>query len=220
MNMRGYTIISSDYHRGKTVEYWWNPSTRTCVRMHKDDSTTKYDSISTTGSTDCNQYDKESTKNNTAAAIAVGAAALIGAAVLAHQSHQRDDKHGEDSKSVAEFDRGYRDGLHHERYHNYNNTTAYSDGYNAGQQERDEETSYRARDGHHSGYQSYVSLDDLVGAQASNADSEMRSRGFTDQQGNKSFVTWYNSRTHQCVQAVTKNGSIKRIEPLAEGNCT
>ena len=37
-----------------------------------------------------------------------------------------------DSQSVAEFERGYRDGLHREDYHNYNNTEAYSDGYGQG----------------------------------------------------------------------------------------
>ena len=223
LRKRGYTEINSDYHNGKTVEYWWSGASNTCLKAHADDNAGKYESISTTSSTDCNQYHKEASEGNTAAAIALGAAALIGAAVLAHQSHQRDDKHGEDSKSVAEFDRGYRDGLHHERYHNYNDTTAYSDGYNAGQRERDEETRHRARDGHHSGYHSYVSLDDLVGAKASSADSAMRSRGFSDtggyKQGNKSIVTWYNGGTRQCVKSVTKDGRIKRIESIAEGNC-
>ena len=121
---RGYTEISSDYHHGKTVEYWWNGARNTCIKIHANDQTGKYESISTTSSTDCNQYHEEATKGSAAAAIAVGAAALIGAAVLAHQSHHRDDKHGEDSKSVSEFDRGYRDGMHHKGYHNYNDTEA------------------------------------------------------------------------------------------------
>ena len=205
------------------MEYWWNGAKNTCIKAHANDGTGKYESISKTGATDCNQYHKEATKDDNAAALAIGAAAIIGAAVLAHQSHHRDDKHGDDSKSVAEFDRGYRDGLHHERYHNYNDTTAYSDGYSAGQQDRDEKTRHRARDGHHSGYGSYVALDDLVGAKASSADSAMRSRGFSDtggyKLGGKSFVTWYNAGTHQCVNAVTKEGRIKKVEPIAEGNC-
>lgn len=119
--------------------------------------------------------------------------------------------------------RGYRDGLHHQSYHNYNNTPAYSDGYGAGQRERDEQTSYRPSDGRYSGYHAYVSLEDLVGARASSADSAMRSRGFRDtggyKQGNKSFVTWYNPNTLQCVQAVTRDGQIRRFESIDEGNC-
>lgn len=75
--------------------------------------------------TDCNQYHKDESDKNKAAAVAIGAAALIGAAIFAHKSHERDDKHSQDERSVAEFDRGYRDGLHHERYHSYNDTSAY-----------------------------------------------------------------------------------------------
>ena len=223
LRQRGYTEISSDYHHGKTVEYWWSSAKNLCVKAHADDKEGKYTAISKTSSTDCNQYHEEATKGDNTAAIAIGAAALIGAAILAHKSHERDDKHGDDSKSVAEFDRGYRDGLHHERYHNYNNTTAYSDGYNSGQQKRDEETRHRSRDGHHSGYQSYVSLDDLVGARAAGADSQMRSRGFKDtggyKQDGKSYVLWHNAESRQCVSAVTQDGRIKKIEPVAEGNC-
>lgn len=223
LRKRGYTEINSKHHNGKTVEYWWNGVSNTCLMVHANDNSGKYEAIATTSSTDCNQYHKEASDGDEGAAIAIGAAALIGAAVLAHQSHERDGKHGENSRSVAEFDRGYRDGLHHERYHNYSNTTAYSDGYNTGQQERDGQTRHRSRNGHHSGYHAYVSLDDLVGARASGADSEMRSRGFSDTGGykhkHKSFVTWYNNQSRQCVQAVTKDGRIKRIESIAEGNC-
>lgn len=76
---------------------------------------------------------------------------------------------------------------------------------------------------HHSSSPAHVSLDDLVGARASSADSSLRSRGFTDRggykEGNKSFTTWYNASTHQCVKAVTKEGHIQRFESIAEGNC-
>ncbi|MCM8613110.1 hypothetical protein [Accumulibacter sp.] len=53
---------------------------------------------------------------------------------------------------------------------------------------------------------------------------QMNSRGFTDgggyQQGEKPFTTWWNERTRQCVQAVTRDGRIRRFESLSEGNCT
>jgi hypothetical protein len=52
----------------------------------------------------------------------------------------------------------------------------------------------------------------------------MRSRGFSDtggcKQGNKSFITWYNRSTRRCVNVVTKEGHIKRIDSVDEGNCT
>jgi len=225
MNNNGYTLIHSDRHNNRNWGYWWQQSSRTCIRMQDDGR--KVTAIETTVAMDCNQKETAGKDGgmSTGAKVALGAAALIGVAVLVSKSHQRDEKNnGQDEKSAAEYERGYRDGLHHERYHNYQNTTAYSDGYNAGQQDRDERTNYRARDGRHSGYQSYVSLDDLVGARASGADSELRARGFRNtggyQQGNKSFATWWNENTRQCVQAVTKEGHIKRFENLSEGNCT
>ena len=222
LRMRGYTFINSDYHNNKMFEYWWNGSARTCIQARSVEG--KYESIKTTVSTDCNQYQKSaSSSDNTAAAVAIGAAAIIGAAALAHNSHHRDGKHDQDSKSVAEFDRGYRDGLYNQPYHNYSNTTSYSEGYNAGNTDRYERTNYRPQNGRYSGYHPYVSVDDLVGARASTADSQLRSRGFSDtggyKQGNKSFVMWYNPSTRQCVQSVTRDGYIQRFENIDEGNC-
>jgi hypothetical protein len=226
LRMRGYTYIDGDFRDGKLHEYWWNGRSNTCVHTRAESG--KYEMLKTTGPTDCNQYGTQassggSNEGNNAAAIAIGAAAILGAVALAHKSHERDDRHGQDSKSVAEFDRGYRDGLYHQSYHNYNNTPAYSDGYNVGQQRRHEQTSYRPNHGRYSGYHPYVSVDDLVGANAASADSALRQRGFRDtggyKQDKKSYVTWYNASTRQCVQAVTKNGRIKHLDSVNEGNC-
>lgn len=222
MRSRGYTLMSSASHKGKTFEYWWSAGSNSCARLTEVGG--KVESVDGASSTDCRQSHSEATSGDAAAAIAIGAAALIGVAVLAHQSHERDEEHGRDAKSVAEFDRGYRDGLYHQAYHNYNKTSAYSDGYNAGQTKRDEETSYRSHHGHHSGDQPYVSLSDLEGARGSSFDSEIRSRGFEDKggykQGDRSIALWWNGRTRQCVQSVTKEGRIQEIEAIDEGNCT
>ena len=221
LRSHGYTLVSSNHYKGKNVEYWWGNGQNLCLRASEVDD--KYESITTTSSTDCNQYHEEATKGNQAAGVAVAAAALLGVAMLASKSHERNDKHNQDAKSTAEFDRGYRDGLHHQEYHNYNNTGAYSEGYNEGQVQRREQTRHHSNNGYHSGYNPYVSLDDLVGEKASGADNELQRRGFDDvggyKQGEKSIVTWWNPRTRQCVNTITKNGRIKRIESLNEGNC-
>ena len=54
-------------------------------------------------------------------------------------------------QDVAEFERGYRDALYNQGYHNYNNRPDYSNGYNKGSRTLTE-TSYRSNQGHHSGY--------------------------------------------------------------------
>jgi hypothetical protein len=221
LRFRGFTLMKSDWHGGSSYEYWWQASSNTCVRARSSGG--RYEALNTTSGTDCGQYHAAATQNDAAAAVAIAAAAAIGVAALAHQSHKRGDKHS-DQKSVAEFDRGYRDGLYHEPYHNYSNTTAYSDGYSAGQQERHEQTGHRPRyGGGYSGYRSYAYVNDLVGTRASSADSDLRSRGFRDtggyKQGGKSFVTWYNAGTRQCINVVTRDGRIARIDDIAEGNC-
>ena len=209
LRSRGYTMINSDYHNGKTVEYWWGHSQNQCL-MAKETGD-RYESIKTTSSTDCNQYHGEATKDDNAAGVAIAAAAILGAVVLASKSHQRDDKHNDNSKSMAEFDRGFSDGLHHHGYHNYNKTDAYSDGYSQGQIERDENSRHHASSGHHSGYHPYVSVSDLVGARAAGAESDLRRRGFYDtggyKQGNKSFVIWWNPRTRQCCLLYTSDAA-------------
>jgi len=219
---RGYTQTGRDHHKGAFFQYWWNPSKYSCVQVRYEDG--KVDDVSGTVSTDCGQYQEDATKGDNDAAIAVGAVALIaGIAALSHQSHQRDGKHGDSDKSVAEFERGYRDGLHHEDYHNYNDTDAYSDGYSEGVGERHEETRYRSHPSHHSGYQSYVSLDDLIGARASGAESDLNSRGFraigSYKRGNRSMVNWWNQQTRQCVEVTTANGHVASIDSIMEGNC-
>ena len=222
LRSRGYTRISSDRHHGKVVQYWWSHQKNRCIRAEAWDR--DYHSIMTTSSTDCHQYHDEATKDDSSAGVAIAAAAIIGAAVLASSSHHRDDETNQDANATAEFDRGYRDGLHHKGYHNYNSSNAYSNGYQEGQSERSEQTNHHSNNGYHSGHRSYVSLDDLVGARAAGAESELERRGFVNyggyNRGNKSFATWWNGKTRQCVSAVTKEGHIKSFQNLDEGNCT
>jgi hypothetical protein len=220
---RGYTSIHSDWHKGHNWSYWWQQSSRICIKMQDD--TRKVVSLETTVAMDCNQQEPVARDKGMSdgAKVAIGAAAILGVALLASKSHHREEKNAQNEKNTAEFERGYRDGLHHERYHNYQNSTSYSDGYNSGQQDRDERTRHRAFGGFHSGYQSFVSLDDLVGARAAGADSTLQSRGFRSvggyQLGGRSMATWWNGTTRQCVQAVTRDGRIERFDNIAEGNC-
>lgn len=43
-------------------------------------------------------------------------------------------------------------------------------------------------------------------------------RGY--RQDGKSFITWWNANTRQSVQAVTREGRIKRFERITEGSCS
>lgn len=64
-------------------------------------------------------------------------AGLIGAAVASHDDHHhRDNQHGSDARNEAEYERGYNDGLHDGAFSDYDRNPAYSEGWDAGQRER------------------------------------------------------------------------------------
>jgi hypothetical protein len=219
---RGYVLTHSDVRDHATWHYWWKSSTYQCARLTT--SRGKVTDARLTDEHDCDQRSAGSAGMSDGAKVAVAAAAILGVAALAHKSHERDQQRSQQSpQDVAEFERGYRDGLYAQGYHNYNNRNEYSDGYRQGSDKRASETSYRSTSGKHSGYAPYVNVQDLVGARASSLEGEMRRRGFVDKGGYKSesraFSNWWNASTRQCMQAVVGDGRVERINSLYEGNC-
>lgn len=68
---------------------------------------------------------------------AAAAIAILGIAALAHNRHHyRDGYQPADHNETAEFEAGYRDGLHNEPFNPNASTTAFAQGYDAGQKER------------------------------------------------------------------------------------
>lgn len=77
--------------------------------------------------------------NDAGAAVAgVAVAALLGAALLGHHDkHHKDGKHHSNQQHEADYERGYRDGMHNGQFINYDHSQYYSDGYAAGSRERE-----------------------------------------------------------------------------------
>jgi hypothetical protein len=68
---------------------------------------------------------------------AAAALAIIGAATLLHhKGHYREGYAPADADETAQFEMGYRDGLHNYAYASNYPTTAYMNGYDAGAKER------------------------------------------------------------------------------------
>jgi hypothetical protein len=219
---RGYVLMNSAPARSGYWQYWWNEQREQCVRVSFNDG--RVTRLKATDEHDCNQTVKSSKGPSKGAQIAIAAAAIAGVAALAHKSHESNkDRANQSPQEVAEFERGYRDGLYGQGYHNYNNRSDYSDGYNKGAERRAVETSYRSPQGHHSGYAGYVNVNDLVGARGSSADGELRARGFVDkggyQQAGRAHSMWWNAGTRQCLNMTVRDGRVERLEPIAEGNC-
>lgn len=77
---------------------------------------------------------------------ALGALAILGIAALAHnETHYRDGYRPNGANETAEFESGYRDGLHNEPFDPYRSSTAFAQGYDAGQKERANRLAHKSR---------------------------------------------------------------------------
>ncbi len=75
-----------------------------------------------------------------------GAMVLLGLAALSHHEHHyRDGQGPSDAQSTADFERGYRDALHGYDYDSARSSSWYSQGFDAGHQERLSRTTHRHR---------------------------------------------------------------------------
>lgn len=78
------------------------------------------------------------------AAAAAAAIAILGIAALAHGHHHYTGGYEPDNgDATAEFERGYRDGVHGYAYNEYRSTRDYAQGYQAGDRERENSMAHR-----------------------------------------------------------------------------
>lgn len=75
--------------------------------------------------------------------VAAALAILGVAALMHHKHHYKDGYQPTDSTETAEFERGYRDGLHGYPYWEYSQTRGYVQGYRAGENERQNSVAHR-----------------------------------------------------------------------------
>jgi hypothetical protein len=78
------------------------------------------------------------------AAAAAAAIAILGIAALAHNKHHYEEGYEPaNGEETAEFERGFRDGLHGYPYWEQNRTRGYSQGFQAGNLEREHSMAHR-----------------------------------------------------------------------------
>ena len=213
LESRGYVHISTHKGTDRAWSYWWNAGRRECISVTTMQG--RYDAIKSSAATDCNQHGSSGRSDGSSAAAAVaaiGAVALIGALAASHKSHHHDSgSHSSDRDYEQEFERGHNDGLYNHHYDNHNRSDAYADGYTAGVQQRDHDTSYRHHSGRYDrGYQQQVRFSDLDGA--------LSDRGFRNVDGfketNTAYTIWYNRRSGQCLQMTVANGRVEDISDI------
>lgn len=217
LEYRGFHRISGHTEYDSKINYWWNGNTKECIKVVTYDG--NFRSIDKTTNADCNQKGGDGDK---AAAVAVGAAALLGIVALASKSHHRDGR-DYDERSTAEFERGHRDGLYGQAYHNYNRSDAYSNGYDSGVRERSHQTSYRGGYNYGGGYSNYVEFHDLQGQDRKYAISQLQSRGFVMRDnkitGDVRYMTFWREASRQCLVTNSSGGTIYSIESVSPRTC-
>jgi hypothetical protein len=226
LNSRGYVHIDTQKYGDGSYSQWWNPSLKSCLSVQTRDG--RFQTITSAPSTDCNQnphhHKDDDNSDAAAAALAVGAVALIGAVAASHKSHHHDDKkHYDDRNQDEEFERGYNDGKHHHNFSNYNNSDAYRRGYDAGVQQRNDNTSYRHHSGQHDhGYRKVhdYEFESLAGERREPANERMRQLGFKDaddfKSGNTRYRIWYNRSTGQCIQGTYANDRVESMDDIRQ----
>jgi hypothetical protein len=209
---RGYV----NHHAAKTdtasYTYWWSQAKKQCIRVQTDDG--RYARIAQVSNSDCNQKDAESGPS-TGAKVALAAAAALGVAALAHKSHHRNDKNY-DERQTADFERGYRDALYNNSYHNYGNSREYSEGYTAGAAERGEQSSYRNGSYNRGGYQSHVDVSDIRFRDTGYAWGALERKGFKlagerKLKGDRYQWYYWNQSTRQCVDIRTRSSQVESV---------
>ncbi|MEN3110646.1 hypothetical protein ACFONG_02195 [Uliginosibacterium paludis] len=139
----------------------------------------------------------------TAAIAAVGA----GAYLLNKHDHKNNDSHDE------VYRQGYDDARNGNGVHS--NDQAYMDGYREGKQARHEAEPER--------YGRSVNVSDIEGMRASYGEQELRSRGFQNVSGGKSwnrgYASWWNDRANECVRVTTQDGRYEHVDVVAPGSC-
>jgi hypothetical protein len=217
LEYRGFSLISGHVEYDSKVNYWWNGNTKECIKVVTNDGI--YESINKTTNADCNQKGDSSDKT---AAVAVGAAALLGIVALASKSHHREDR-DYDERGMTDFERGHRDGLYGQAYHNYSRSDAYSNGYNSGVRERSGQTHYRGGYSQSGGYSAYAEFRDLEGQERDYATGQLSRRGFTQLDNKRTdqgrYMTYWRSTSKQCLVVNSRNGYIYSIESVSSRTC-
>ncbi|MGP1283328.1 MAG: hypothetical protein ACTS1X_10165 [Parasphingopyxis sp.] len=214
LQARGFVHVDTHPGGDRNYSYWWNQASDNCIRVTTYDG--RYASIDSASDSDCNQGGGGI---STGGAVAIGAAALIGGLLLSHRSHHHDDdRHHDDEQREASYERGYRDGLYNQAYHNYGRSDDYADGYEAGVRQREHNTPHRQQHRGRGGYQASVYVADLQGRRDSRADSALRDRGFREvdsvRSGSTAYSYWFNRDTRQCLQMTVADRRVYDIRDV------
>jgi hypothetical protein len=225
LRSRGYALAASDAAGERAWQYWWNGRDIACVVLATTGA--RVDKLATSSESDCNQLGVDPARMSNDGKVAAAAAKLLGVNTLMHKTHQRDASRYKDYKGVANFEQGYRDGVNkapfRERERERNNV-AYADGFKVGQAKVQAAPPIVAAPGLSGAALPPPSRPrDLVGRNASEIESGMKSLGYTRRSefnsGQDAYSTWQGPIPSLCVRAMVRGRVILSMDDLAESIC-
>lgn len=207
---RGYYHRNTQYSGSRTYANWWNPDKQKCVTVATKDG--RYDAITKTEKFDCDDNRSGSHNNHS----------------NNNSYHNYNNYNNYSYNNSSEYDRGYRDGLNNDGYHNNRDNVEYSTGYRQGVLEYHgmEDNNHRNDHHHSSSSQHYSNHNDyqstargnfgsLVGQSQRSADSGLRNQGYrqvdTLTSGYTFYSIWFNRSSRQCLQMAVANGRADSI---------
>lgn len=218
---RGYALTASDAWRGKTWQYWWHRRDDVCLLVALDGG--RVERLESTSETNCAPNGSDPARLSAKGRVAAGAARALGGASLQHRSHERDERRYGDTKSVAEFERGYRDALKGAAAGDRRGGDAYADGYSAASSRRGAPPPATRPPVVIAPGAPQGAVEGLVGSAERRLESAMRARGFERysgfKKGRESFATWLNTGSRQCVQSTARDGVVVSISDAGEFAC-
>lgn len=213
LSSRGYSVTSGSTRGARKISYWWSNQRKECIEVVTYDG--RFESLKNVGHGKCGKGDNGAA----AAAVAVGAAAVIGAIALSGKSHDRNRD--------GDYQRGYNDGQYGRAFQNYSNSRSYSDGYAAGSQARNPQ--YGSNNGYNNGYNGnqYGWYDDgwrrLEGRNTSEALDRLNRRGFVEVSNRKMGSEWvkeyWRRGTRECLVIRSAHNRINSIQPVDPNRC-
>jgi hypothetical protein len=217
LQSRGWSLAHSDVLRGKTWQYWWHGKDDACAMVTVAHA--RFERIAATAESDCVPKGGNAWRMSSKGKVTAGAAKALGVDALMHRSHERDEQRYNDVRAVAEFERGYRDGLQAVVLTRAPAKDAYGDGHQAGSVRRAMQAAATApaapatAAGPGGG---------LIGLRTAALAAAMKARGYerwsSFSKGRDSFAVWRQG-PGQCLRTVARDDVVVEIGEVGETEC-
>jgi hypothetical protein len=225
LRARGYTLAHSDTLRGKLWQYWWHAGDDACAMATVNGA--RVERIVSTAESDCVPKGGNAWRMSSKGKVTDKAARQLGVDALMHRSHERDESVHNSVAAVAEFERGYRDGLKGVALARNAPRGAFADGVQAGLTRRTLQAAAPVAGAPTAAGAAAAANpaqpNTLIGLRGAVLETVMRNHGYVRHsgfaKGRESFVVW-RAGPRQCLRTVARDDVVVEYGDVGESECT